>query len=825
MKSTLLSSGWQVRTKSSSFAETLTSKDVWRDVVIPHDAVIYRDRSASEDPAVGYVPSGQFQYRRSIRREPESAVMLLDFEGVYRDARVYLDGALIGEHAHGYTGFLVDVGTFLADDAEHELVVEARCGKDSRWYSGAGLYRPVHLLTAPDTYVTPSGIRVFTEEITGDLAIIEVAVSVASVATSIRTIDVALEIHDPDGRPVASGRTPVTLLPGESVISRQRFVVTSPQAWSAETPHLYHVAVELTTPQTTAVRETTTRDRAETTFGIRTVSVDPVRGLRVNGTEVLLRGACIHHDNGPLGSATFSASEERRVRRLKEAGFNAIRSAHHPMSIALLNACDRVGMYVLDETFDMWTSTKTLEDYSNRFTQWWESDVEAMVMKDINRPSVIMYSIGNEIPETGSPWGGILGRRIAEKIRSLDTSRPITNAVNGMLAVMDEVREMAGSFGSDISDNAGINTMMATMADLVNTIGSSDLVTDRTAESFGVLDVAGMNYLESRYETDPAIFPHRVILGTETYPMGIAKNWRLVTRLAHVIGDFTWTGWDYLGEVGIGRTQVLGPEDIATFAGPYPWISARCGDIDLIGDRRAASFYREIVFGLRHAPYVSVRPPLADGALEVNSPWSWPDGLASWNWPGHESDNMRVDVYSDADAVELLLDGSPVAHVETGPDHDFRAETTVPYRPGVLTARALRGGSPAETVELATSTTPAAITATVETLRSEHDGQNLAFIAISLDDHDGVHVHHDDRRVVVDVTGAELLAVASANPAPTVFLDGNATTMFRGRALAVVRLTSNTPATASVRVDGFETVTVDLDPAHETHHTSSLHTA
>ena len=296
-----------------------------------------------------------------------------------------------------------------------------------------------------------------------------------------------------------------------------------------------------------------------------------------------LRGACVHHDNGVLGAATFARAEERRVQLLKDAGFNAIRMSHHPMSKAMLDACDRLGVLVMDEAFDMWTSAKSDFDYSLSFPQWWERDIEAMVAKDVNHPSVILYSIGNEIPETGSPAGAAWGRKLAEKVRSLDDTRYVTNAVNGMLAVLDQLAALR----AQPSENAGINTLMADPADMMNAISSSDLVTQRTAESFSVLDVAGINYAEARYDLDRDLFPNRIIVGSETFPTRIDGNWRLVKQHGNVIGDFTWTGWDYLGEAGIGRPQYATADGSRpTFTAPYPYLLAGCGDIDITGHRR-----------------------------------------------------------------------------------------------------------------------------------------------------------------------------------------------------------------------------------------------
>lgn len=435
----------------------------------------------------------------------------------------------------------------------------------------------------------------------------EVVTRVENDSIAIRAVDVRTEIRDGAGTVVASDDSRITVLPGEPAVCRQRLFVDDPSLWSPDSPSLYAAGVTLTDSDGDV-------DTEIVTFGIRSLRLDPSHGLRVNGEIVKLRGACVHHDNGVLGAATFARAEERRVELLKDAGFNAIRMSHNPMSKAMLNACDRLGMLVVDEAFDMWTSGKNEFDYSLNFPEWWERDIEAMVAKDFNHPSVIMYSIGNEIPETGSPSGAAWGRELAEKVRSLDHTRYVTNGINGMLAVMADLASLRKQAAETVNEGAGINTLMADPAQGMNAIGASELVTRRTAESFAVLDVAGMNYMEARYAPDRELFPNRIILGTESFTTRIDGIWRLVKQHGHVIGDFAWTGWDYLGEVGIGRPQYLTPDaPRASFAAPYPHLLAESGDIDITGHRRPASYYREIVFGLRTRPYLAVKRPQHQG--------------------------------------------------------------------------------------------------------------------------------------------------------------------------------------------------------------------
>jgi beta-galactosidase len=514
-----------------------------------------------------------------------------------------------------------------------------------------------------------------------------------------------------------------------------------------------------------------------------------VHGLRLNGETVKLRGACVHHDNGPLGAVSTARAEERRVAILKEAGFNAIRMSHQPMSRAMLDACDRLGVLVVDETFDVWTSAKSEFDYSLHFAEWWERDVEAMIAKDVNHPSVIMYSIGNEIPEVGSPAGAVWGRRLAEKVRSLDSTRFVTNGVNNMLAVLSDLAAMRAQAAETVDESAGINTLMADAGDMMNAIAATDLVARRTAESYGVLDIAGMNYSESRYAMDRELFPQRIILGTETFPTRIDGNWRLVKSHDHVIGDFTWTGWDYLGEAGIGRPQYITPETPhPVHVAPYPYLVADCGDIDITGHRRPASYYREIVFGLRAEPYIAVRRPQYHGLPWAGSPWAWSDSVASWTWPGFEGAPVIVEVYSDAGEVELLVNGRSLGRRPVGEDHRFRTEFDTVHEPGELVAVAYRDGAEVGRHVLRSAEGPVRLLATVDQQVVNATGGDLAHVEFTLADDRGTRWTGVDRPVAVEVSGAgELLGFGSAAPSTEERFDATERTTYDGRALAVLR--------------------------------------
>jgi beta-galactosidase len=792
--------GWEFRSKVSPFAELGGASVPYRRVTLPHDAMIGQERVApdgqvtsggqaaiegqasGEGGACAYFPGGAFEYRKtfSVPEEHRGRRILLEFEGVYRDAMVYINGDYAGQRPYGYSLFRIDADRFLRFGQDNEIRVEARAHKDSRWYTGAGIYRDTWLLTGGLVRIGPGGVRVTTPDTDAERAVVEVATRVENDSIAIRTVGIVTEIRDTAGSVVAADVSQVSVLPGEPAIVRQRLYVRVPALWSPDSPALYAAHVTLTDEHGEPDAETVT-------FGIRSLRLDPEHGLRINGETVKLRGACVHHDNGVLGAATFARAEERRVQLLKDAGFNAIRMSHHPMSTAMLDACDRLGVLVMDEAFDMWTSAKSDFDYSPHFPQWWERDIEAMIAKDVNHPSVILYSIGNEIPETGSPAGAAWGRKLAEKVRMLDGTRYVTNAVNGMLAVLNDLSAMR----SQASEDAGINTLMADAGEAMNAISSSELVTRRTAESFSVLDVAGINYAEARYALDRDLFPNRIIVGSETFPTRIDGNWRLVKQYGNVIGDFTWTGWDYLGEVGIGRPQFAtadGPRP--AFTAPYPWLLAGCGDIDITGHRRPASYYRQIVFGLRAQPYLAVKRPEQHGKTFTGTPWAWSDSISSWTWLGYEGKPVTVEVYSDADEVELLVNGRSLDRKAVGDGHRFRAEFETAYEPGELLAVAYTGGTETGRHVLRSATGEVLLRAEADRQVIAAGGGDLAYVTLTLTDPAGTCYTQADRQVRVEVSGqGVLLGFGSASPSTEERFDAVERRTYDGRALAVLRPT------------------------------------
>lgn len=792
-----LTDGWRVRRASGPFS-AIDGELAAERIRLPHDALRDVERRA-DVPARGaaaYYPGGAFTYVRELEVPDEwrERTVVLELQGVFRRAQVFVDDELVGNRADGYARFFLELSPYLRHGGVSTLRIEARAGEDSRWYSGAGLHRPVALHVLKPVHIVPDGVVIETKSIDDGDAIVEVRTTVRNTDRITRTVRVASSVAF-DGTAADGDDTPITLAPGERGVVRHRLAVADARLWSPEDPALYEATVLVDHKDPVAER-----------FGIRQITADPRRGLRINGSPVLLRGACVHHDNGPLGAAAIDRAEERRVELLKEAGFNAIRASHNPLSKAMLDACDRLGMLVIDEAFDMWTRFKTPFDYAADFPQWWAEDLAAMVEKDRNHPSVIMYSLGNEIAETGTPHGARWARRMAEHVRDMDPTRLVTNGVNALLAVIDEVPAIVEELG-------GLN-QAASQGDPFNEIGSSELATLRTEESSSVLDVLGLNYADARYSPDGERFPHRVIVGSETFARQIGRLWPLVEEHPHVIGDFTWTGWDYLGEVGIGSTAYADdPTAAPGLEREFPFLTAWTGDLDITGWRRPVSYYREIAYGLRTNPYLAVRRPAHHGStIAEPSPWAWSDSVASWTWSGFEGRPVEVEVYARAERVELLLDGEAIGSGVVGASGvPLLAVIETEYRPGHLEAVAYDGEREVGRHAIATAGS-AVLVATADRAEIVAGDTDLAYVSLELRDAGGVLVADADTEVTVTVTGsAELAGMASANPKTIERFADNTWRTFDGRAIAVVRPTGEGSAEVTARSSaGSATVTLTV---------------
>lgn len=596
MLRTLFNDGWFVKRENGKHGGYTPEEAV----TLPHDGMIstIRQKDAWNGTKKAFFENGVWEYRKEFEVSEQWAgkKIYLEFEGVYMQALVYVNGCYVGKHTYGYTEFSFEISSLLKPGVKNEIKVIARTGDDSRWYSGSGIYRNVNLMIADPVHIKNNGVFISTPSVEINTAQILIITELLNENTDMTAaLRVVHEIRKSDGELIAQASVPITLAAGKTGKTRQRLNIDNPVLWDTEHPALYDCTTKVFAGEQIL-------DTSEDRFGIRSLAVDSKRGFLLNGKPINLRGACIHHDNGVIGARTFASAEMRKIKRLKEAGFNAVRMAHHPAGRALLFACDEVGMLVMDETFDMWRKQKSSQDYGLYFEQEWEKDVEAMVRKDYNHPSVVIFSIGNEIPDPENAVDAAAGRQIVEKIQSIDTTRFTTNGVNGILLFMNAAPPVmeAGEPGQEAehpeeSTSQEINETMASMDEMIRMAINMPFMDAAIEEVCSQVDIAGYNYMADRYETDQKKYPNRVIVGTETYPKDIYRNWKLVKQLPNVIGDFTWTGWDYLGETGIGK--VTYDEDMNAsegFYGEYPYITAHCGDIDITGRRLPVSYYRGI---------------------------------------------------------------------------------------------------------------------------------------------------------------------------------------------------------------------------------------
>jgi len=752
-------------------------------VTLPHDAMIGEPRSRAGGTGThgGFFPGGRYLYAKTwtVPEGSDGRSLALFFEGVYGATTVRVDGVEVVSSISGYREFAAPMdGIVAGQEIRIEVEVDNSKVPNSRWYTGSGIYRKVWLDDAPAQHIVRDGVAIRTAR-AGGSATATLDVEVGGPASG---LDLVATLTAPDGREFTAE--------GEVEGGRVKLNVTveEPRLWSAETPHLYRLDLELRGGATVL-------DEHTTTVGLRTVEVDARYGLRINGDEVLLRGACVHHDSGILGAATFRDAEFRRARILKAAGFNAVRSSHNPMSRDFLDACDRVGLYVLDELTDLWFQPKTAHDVAPQFDELWRGDTISMVAKDRHHPSVIMYSTGNEIAESGSERGIEAARAISELIHELDPDRPTTFALNFLLNVMaasgrspfdttehapPEEDEKASAITSTAA-NAMANKIGG-MMQLVAKLPKADKVSKHT---FTTVDVAGYNYAWGRYKGDAKRYRDRVVLGTESMPGDIPKIWELVTSLPNVIGDFTWTGWDYLGEAGIG-TWTYG----AGYAGigkPYPELVAGCGLIDITGHPDAALLLSQATWGLLDAPQIAVRPLDHAGERVNRGSWRSTDAVQSWSWRGCEGKTAEIEVYSSGDEVELFVNGRSLGRKAAGARRGFVARYRTRYEPGEVMVVGFRSGLETGRSSLHSAQDPR-LRLFAEGNELIDDGQALAHVRLEIADADGNVEQLDDDRITVVVSGAGTLAAfGSAQRATTESFVDNTHTTSRGRALAIVR--------------------------------------
>jgi beta-galactosidase len=723
----------------------------WRGLNLPHDWSI-EGRITPKNPtgnAGGFFPTGIGWYRKTFKvpGEWKGKSITIYFEGVYMNSEVFINGKSLGGYPYGYSSFIYDLTPYLDIDKDNVIAVRVDNSQqvNCRWYSGSGIYRHIWMIVTNSVHVVQWGVGISTLDVSSKKATVQVKTLVKNETSSPQNIIVKSHLFAPNGKGAGDNNTKLELTANSEKEITQTINVSNPLLWSVETPVLYIAEIQV-------IKDKKVIDETKTRFGVRSIKFTSENGFQFNGKTVKLNGGCVHHDNGCLGASAFDRAEERRVELLKAAGFNAVRTSHNPPSEAFLNACDKLGLLVIDEAFDGWREGKNKFDYAMYFDQWCIRDLETMVLRDRNHPSVIMWSIGNEVYERKKPEAIETAKMLTSTIKKIDPTRPVTSA----MTTWDKDWEV-------------YDPLMAAH------------------------DVCGYNYQLHRASADHQRVPSRVIVQTESYPRDAFVNWKLVQDNSYIIGDFVWTAMDYFGESSIGRWYYSGDIPGEHWEHDFfPWHGAYCGDIDLTGWRKPISHYRSMLYNNTEKLYMAVREP-APEPLEIKETlWSvWPT-WENWTWPGFEGKDIQVEVYSKYQKVKLYLNNKLIGEQLTTPEQQFKATFSVPYTPGLLKAVGVEDDKEMESNILQTSGDAAKIKLNADRKEILADGQDLSFVIIEITDKDGVFQPNASNRLHFKIDGAGTIAgVGNADIKDCDQYTGNTRKTWKGRALVVIRGNGN----------------------------------
>ncbi|WP_407425542.1 glycoside hydrolase family 2 protein [Arcticibacter sp.] len=754
----LFNRGWKFYLGAAEEAKSFEFDDhQWRSVDLPHDWSIEPIKNqvpgktigpfSKESPggaATGQTLGGEGWYRKTFTIGSADAGKRheLYFEGIYNQSEIWINGKKAGENMYGYSTFRFDITAYCNAPGEKNVIAikVVNKGKNSRWYAGSGIYRHVYLIKTGQSHIDDWLSSVQTTSILKDEARLSIATTVIQ-SKGDKDLMIDAVLTSPEGKVVGKEQRSVPSAANDTAALAFDFMVSNPKLWNVTTPSLY--SLKLTLSNKKGVQDIVTLP-----FGIRTIAFSVDKGFQINGETLNLKGGCIHHDNGLLGAAAYDRAEERKIELLKANGFIAIRS-HNPMSESFMQACDRLGMLVINEAFDQWERKKNPDDYHQYFKEWSAKDIRSLVLRDRNKPSVIMWSIGNEIYERLTERGMEIAAYLRKEVLKYDTTRAITAGVNNQ---WDKERKNRVPI-----DNA-----------------------------FRSLDVAGYNYMWSVYERDHVRFPDRIMLGTESVATEAAANWDKVERLPYVIGDFIWTAMDYLGESGLGSSIEVDPTENTHFFQDWPWYNAWCGDIDLLGIKKPQSYYRDIVWKQRNIT-MAVELPAQPGKIRKVSFWGWPQESLEWNFPEQIGKEVSVNVYSRAPIVKLFLNGKFLAEQKT--DSVYKATFKTPYHPGTLKAVEYIDGVAGDSIALTTPGEKRMLRLSADLNKLPANGQSLSHVLIELVDQHGRVVLESGRMIDISLSGKAGKIVASGNAAPNDMESFNSLQpkLFNGRAIVILR--------------------------------------
>ncbi len=771
-----------------------------KNVTLPHDAMRteIRTEEALGVHNIGWYDAKDYRYVKhfTLTEDMPREKLVLEFEGVYKDAEITVNGNKMPGRAYGYTDFYVDITDVVNESEENTIEVIAHNADqpNSRWYTGTGIYRPVWLYAGEKKHIPVNGVRVYTKELLEDGSAV-ISVDVDAVTSEVGRLQ--LVVTEPNGEVVAEKFCDAE--------GRVKTEITIPDAklWSTETPRLYQVR---------AVFE---GDEVCEYFGIRTLAWDDEKGISINGERVILKGACIHHDNGVLGACAFPEAEERKIRILKNTGYNAIRSAHNPCSKAMLEACDRLGMLVMDEYTDMWYIHKNKYDYATKMQDNWRSDLREMVDKDFNHPCVVLYSTGNEVAETGQEKGIQLTKDMTEYLHSMDATRPVTCGINiffnalyamGFGVYSDDKAEKEAQGAENNKSKAKkkdkkktvgsefYNTLAGLLGDKTMKLGATLPICDRkTRGAYANMDVAGYNYGIERYEHDLKKYPHRLILGSETFCRDAYRFYELAKKNPRIVGDFVWAGMDYIGEAGIGAWEY---EDYAPRSGSKSgWLTAGSGRINILGFAGGEAQYTKVALEKEQGPLMAVKPVYQKGKHSPSA-WKMTDAMRSWSWPGCEGQKAKVEVYARAAEVKLFLNHQCVGEKKL--KNGCVAYFTVPYEPGILTAVSYDAvGNEIGRCKLRSAKEETKLSLIPEKKRVA--GNGLAFVRLRYTDDHGTWKPMEKHRISIQVENGKLEGFGNACAYNEDGYDKTEISTYYGEALAVVRAGSEGVVRVTVR--------------------------
>lgn len=779
----LFDKDWRFKKDSLIQAESPDYNDAgWRKLDLPHDWSIEdlpnQEKDSVQGPftkaavskgATGYTEGGIGWYRKmfTLGQSYAGKQTYILFDGVYMNSDVWINGHHLGNRPNGYISFSYNLTPYLNPIGKANVIAVRvkNLGVNSRWYSGSGIYRHVWLMPLNNVHTEIWGNSITTPDVSKKAAQVKIESTITNASSQNKSVNVRIDVLSPSGQVVVSKTGSLDISAGGTQSFSQQLAVAKPSLWTLKKPSLYKARV--------TVLDGKKVDETITPFGIRSIRFDGQKGFLLNGEMVKLKGGCIHHDHGPLGAASIDRAEVRKIELLKGAGYNAVRLSHNPFAPALLDACDRLGMLVVTDSYDMWEKEKSpvKDGYNLYFKDWWQKDLQALIERDRNHPSIIMWGIGNEIPEAGDTSGARIAKQLADEVHHLDATRPVTEAI-----VYFPGYSPAKSWDSfephlNVLEVDGYNYAI---------LGKGRLLSSSNAAS--------------RYETEHAKHPQKTFIATEYYPSTALENWEETEKHPYVLGGFSWTAMNYIGEANIGGTFIV-PDTIknkiavfmSSTVNPWPVYSAICGDLDIIGNRRAPSYYQNVVW--RNSPVeLLVHRPMPPGTQEVTSPWGLPDLLKSWTWPGQEGKKIKVQVYTRSKEVKLELNGKTIAE-QTVPDGSITASFEVEYQPGTLIARGYDNGKEIGKSVLSTTGKPVAIRLVPDRKRLKADANDLSYVSVEVVDEKGAVVPTtDDMEISFELTGAGRIAgVGNGNPADLSSFQQNHKKVFQGKGLVIIR--------------------------------------